>query len=764
MRFGKKLLLGIIAFSVLLISSYDVYAQNTSHIAAVWANEGGDKVTRDELRASSDSQSVINSVWDGSKIKVFGAKNEIVSFNLVLEAPDATATNVTVSFDILNGPENASILSLATIGDGVFNWVNRNIELFYVRYLEIKGISTDLFFAGYSYDERHVPKRFQRPWTGEGQATGTWEDRPDHNKFYPDIAVPLELVESFDINAGQNQSIWVDIYIPKNVPTGLYRGTVKISENGNVTHEIPVELQVRDFTLPDEPFIKTMVYLGYEDINYRYLGVQYPDWGSEQDSLSGVIRDRHFQIAHRHRLSLIDSNERSIAWENWVEQDRPHEQWLPRLSGNLFTAAYGYAGPGEGVGNNVYSIGTYGDWWWQSEGEAGMRSHSDAWVNWFETNSPETEYFLYLIDESDDYPQIQQWAQWINNNPGPGQRLLSMATIPLPDAIEHTPALDIPTSWFNVGITDKWQNAVNSYLSKPDKRFFLYNSNRPATGSFAIEDDGVALRVFAWSQYKMKIDRWFYWESTYYYNYQADMGQTNVFQTAHTFGGFSHVDPVYGETGPNYLNGDGVLFYPGTDLAFPNDSYDVLGPFASLRMKFWRRGIQDVDYLVMAEKIDSARVKQIVNSIIPKVLWEVGVTDPGDPTWVFTDISWSTNPDVWEAARAELADIIESGQTRVTENDVTSPKKFVLQQNYPNPFNARTTIRFSLPSSGFVTLKVFNILGKEVATLVAKRLSPGQYSVSWNAKTSTSGIYYYQLSLKNARKSRVSTKKLLLIK
>ena len=114
-----------------------------------------------------------------------------------------------------------------------------------------------------------------------------------------------------------------------------------------------------------------------------------------------------------------------------------------------------------------------------------------------------------------------------------------------------------------------------------------------------------------------------------------------------------------GETGWNYSNGNGVLFYPGTDLLYPQDSYGVNGPIASLRMKHWRRGIQDVDYLALASQIDPHRVEQIVNRMVPKVLWEVGVNDPKDPTWVQMDISWSTHPDDWEAARRELADIIE---------------------------------------------------------------------------------------------------------
>ena len=55
-----------------------------------------------------------------------------------------------------------------------------------------------------------------------------------------------------------------------------------------------------------------------------------------------------------------------------------------------------------------------------------------------------------------------------------------------------------------------------------------------------------------------------------------------------------------------------------------------------------------------------ARTAEIVNGAIPKVLWEYGVDDPGDPSWVRTDISWSTDPDDWETARAELAGIIEN--------------------------------------------------------------------------------------------------------
>src|SRR5207302_10513272 len=124
-------------------------------------------------------------------------KNEVISFNMVLEAPSAAAGSVGVTFNTLTGPGGATIRSSPATGDGVFDWTSRPIELFYVRYLQIKGLSA---IAYATYDERHIPKKLERPWSGNGIGSGLWTDRPNHDKFYPDIAVPLELVPSFNIS------------------------------------------------------------------------------------------------------------------------------------------------------------------------------------------------------------------------------------------------------------------------------------------------------------------------------------------------------------------------------------------------------------------------------------------------------------------------------------------------------------------------------------------------------------------------------------
>ncbi|MBT8378514.1 MAG: T9SS type A sorting domain-containing protein [Ignavibacteria bacterium] len=93
------------------------------------------------------------------------------------------------------------------------------------------------------------------------------------------------------------------------------------------------------------------------------------------------------------------------------------------------------------------------------------------------------------------------------------------------------------------------------------------------------------------------------------------------------------------------------------------------------------------------------------------------------------------------------------------ENDLT-PVSYELGQNYPNPFNPSTTINFSIPEASFVSLKVYNSLGQEVATLVFKELNAGNYKYDWNAKNFTSGIYFYTLKSEGF----VQTKKMILLK
>ena len=88
------------------------------------------------------------------------------------------------------------------------------------------------------------------------------------------------------------------------------------------------------------------------------------------------------------------------------------------------------------------------------------------------------------------------------------------------------------------------------------------------------------------------------------------------------------------------------------------------------------------------------------------------------------------------------------------------PMGFSLNQNYPNPFNPSTKISFQLPVVSFSSLKIFDITGKEVATLVNKTLKPGTYEATFNGASLTSGVYFYRLTTDGFSE----TKKLILMK
>jgi|GEM_PF-5923929 len=93
------------------------------------------------------------------------------------------------------------------------------------------------------------------------------------------------------------------------------------------------------------------------------------------------------------------------------------------------------------------------------------------------------------------------------------------------------------------------------------------------------------------------------------------------------------------------------------------------------------------------------------------------------------------------------------------------PKNFALQQNYPNPFNSSTTITFSCAKESFVSIKAYNVLGQEVATLVSGRMKPGLHSIIWNSRDREgnllpSGVYLYRMKADRY----LETRKLLILR
>ena len=106
----------------------------------------------------------------------------------------------------------------------------------------------------------------------------------------------------------------------------------------------------------------------------------------------------------------------------------------------------------------------------------------------------------------------------------------------------------------------------------------------------------------------------------------------------------------------------------------------------------------------------------------------------------------------------------ESPSGVIVQQDIQSPEEYYLAQNFPNPFNPSTKIKYSVPQSSQVVIKVFDVLGNELATLVNEEKPAGTYELTWNANNLPSGIYFYQLSTTSGAGDYINTKKMVLLK
>ncbi|NOS84890.1 MAG: T9SS type A sorting domain-containing protein [Ignavibacteria bacterium] len=101
-----------------------------------------------------------------------------------------------------------------------------------------------------------------------------------------------------------------------------------------------------------------------------------------------------------------------------------------------------------------------------------------------------------------------------------------------------------------------------------------------------------------------------------------------------------------------------------------------------------------------------------------------------------------------------------SGLTGISLNEAEIPANYSLSQNYPNPFNPQTKIKFAVPKASFTKLVIYDLLGREVTTLVDEELKPGTYEADWDGSNFSSGVYFYKI----ISGDYVETKKMVLMK
>jgi len=151
----------------------------------------------------------------------------------------------------------------------------------------------------------------------------------------------------------------------------------------------------------------------------------------------------------------------------------------------------------------------------------------------------------------------------------------------------------------------------------------------------------------------------------------------------------------------------------------------------------------------IAERLTDESWREMLDSAAPPVM----------PEWTanFMDI---TSPQPWLYFDS-FANVFRKKFTSVeSDEEQVIPESIILLINYPNPFNEATTIEYYIPKKGEISLKVYDILGKEVATLVDKVQNPGLHQIKFNANDLSSGIYFYRLKTKDG----IKTEKMMLVK
>jgi ligand-binding sensor domain-containing protein len=221
-----------------------------------------------------------------------------------------------------------------------------------------------------------------------------------------------------------------------------------------------------------------------------------------------------------------------------------------------------------------------------------------------------------------------------------------------------------------------------------------------------------------------------------------------------------------GPARPAWWSGEGLVKFDGTDWTV----YDTLNSdipsnhisciiIDDYNNKWIGTNIDHVTHEGGLAKFDDTNwtVYNESNSGLPHDMIGCIVIDQYDNKWIGTGTG--------------LAVFNENGIVSVNENiDVqgTIPNNFLLYQNYPNPFNPSTKIRYSVPQSSNVIIKVFDILGNEIETLVKEEKPTGTYEITWYANQLPSGVYFYQLKAGDPSSSSgqgfVETKKMIFLK
>jgi hypothetical protein len=468
--FGR--LPAVIARALLLVA---VLAARPAAAAVVWAIDDGEKIRRDDtsLRFETGAD---NPVWQpGQPIRLFALRDEVVAFQVVIEADSSALENVRVDVAPFEAP-------------------GPRAELFIEHFFEIPRASAT---SG---------SRESLGW-----AAGSGPEPGRYTGWVPDALIPMELAPAWDpwpmrIARGQNAVVWIDVTVPAELAPGRYRSAVRVTAGagGDKLAEIPVELEVRAATLPARP-VGTMLFYDRDTLEKRIGDVE-----STERQL--------WKLFHAHRLEPLHG-------VGSVEGIRNR---LPALDGSLYTPAAGYTGPAQGQGDTAIILGTYGIF-------GSPRPESLAVVERLADELAAHKLFdradvvLYAEDENCTSPRGASWKAALAAAANPNMRRVRVGWTCSIDPAEQP--VDVP-----MVIAGAWDGARVAPARAAGKQVWIYNGVRPATGTMLTDTEAVSMRTLGWIAAMAGIPRWFLWETTAWYDHNnGGHGPYDPFVTAETF-------------------------------------------------------------------------------------------------------------------------------------------------------------------------------------------------------------------------------------
>jgi hypothetical protein len=566
-------------------------------VAAVWAVSDGEKVEQDDRSHSLKAKNVL---WDGRSVHLAAARNEVIAFQAIVEADGAGIAALGASLPALRRDGSGEAIAYGPPAADPSLSVGREIQLFSVHYMNVTA-------------ESHAEWAWKPGSLAAPRDTLGWKPV----QLVPENARKGRGGFPLAVRPGLGQSLWIEVYVGRDLSAGLYRGTLTITADGTAT-ALPVELRVFAFTLPDANSLPVMVY--YEP--------------AQPVLYQGRNLDSTFhRFAHRHRVELVHEY-------GEAEVEAHHG----RFDGSDFTASAGYEGPGERKGNTIAPVSFYGPGRAFEERESAWK-RSDAWMTFVARSLPAATTFLYLPDEPypAQYLEVRRVAENVRSNPGAGGKLpLFLTKRIIPEFQGLVDIWCIPPQVFDVK-----DAAAERALGR---RVSFYNGGRPQGPTPVIDAPATEARVVAWAAFKHDVSLYFFWHGVHWEHNRQKQGERkqNVWANPVTFDNRGQPRKPIEDQG--FINGDGVLLYPGQELIHPEEDRGIEGPIGTVQLANLRRGLQDHQYLTLARQLGLAtEVDAALAAVVPRVFSEAGET-----------VGFAETGETFETARLALAAAIEA--------------------------------------------------------------------------------------------------------